>query len=122
LSSFDSIDENAFLNCNSLTNGDKLFKITFDSDRNKKGIIIADHAFDGCKKISSVMLPKSGELSFGNDAFKGCSNLKEVSLPDNASDINLRSVGFEAFKECSSLTEIDLSKTKFVSPDSVIGA
>jgi len=48
---------------------------------------IADGAFWGCKRITSVILPESVK-SIGKDAFKDCINLKNMEYNGNADQWN----------------------------------
>ena len=41
---------------------------------------IGEHAFSGCRRLTSVALPDSLK-SIGEDAFSGCGSLKELRLP-----------------------------------------
>ena len=59
-------------------------------------------AFEGCKKITSVVLPSTvTELS--GYCFANCESLTEVSLPNNTEKI-----GNYSFSNCKSLTEMSL--------------
>ena len=91
---------------------------------------ISQSAFERCKNLKTVTLPK-GLQSIGTGAFDSCESLKTVTLPSsvttidkwafgnctsleeiNLSDcINLQTIGNRAFWYCTSLTSIDLSNT-----------
>ena len=63
-------------------------------------------AFDGCRSLTSVVIPDS-VTSIGKSAFYGCSSLTSVTIPDSVT-----SIGEYAFDGCSSLTSVTI-------PDSV---
>ena len=66
-----SIGENAFYGCTGLTS------ITIpDSVTN-----IGESAFSGCKGLTSVTIP-NGVTSIGSDAFSGCTGMKDVYITD----------------------------------------
>ena len=64
---------------------------------------IGTEAFQNCKKLTTVTLPKSLE-SIGTSAFEGCEKLTTVTLPSSVTTI-----GGGAFRYCNSLTSINLS-------------
>jgi len=61
-------------------------------------------AFDGCRSLTSVILPKSLTKIEG-DAFLGCSSLAEIDLPES-----LTKIGSGAFENCSLLKSISIPK------------
>lgn len=62
------------------------------------------HPFANCKRLETIILPKSLEcIGFG--AFSGCVSLKEIVLPENVSKIDI-----ESFSHCDSLRCIDVAK------------
>jgi len=63
---------------------------------------IADHALDGCNRIT-VLEMASSMTSIGEYAFKGCQSLTEVIVPDSVTHI-----GHGAFSGCSSLSKMTL--------------
>lgn len=63
---------------------------------------IADGAFSGCDKLTSVVLPESLER-IGNSAFSGCSSLNGINIPESVT-----SIGDHAFEGCGALTEIHI--------------
>lgn len=58
---------------------------------------IWNYAFDGCTKISKIILPTSLE-EIGHYAFGNCSNLEDINIP-----ANITSLGNYAFYNCSKL-------------------
>ena len=60
--------------------------------------IVGDSAFNGCRSLTSIDLPKV--TTVGNFAFNGCSSLTSIDLP------NVTTVGDYAFYSCRSLKEI----------------
>ena len=94
-----SIDENAFDECENLTNVDfskcsNLLMIGNDAFR-FTGVIKLD--FSNCTNLCSV----------GKGAFACCESLTNVDFGENK---NLRSIGEQAFNHCTSLTTVDLSR------------
>ncbi len=67
---------------------------------------IADNAFSGCKKITSVEFPDS-LTAIGENAFADCESLAAVKLNDKIAQI-----GSGAFRDCTALVRIYM-------PDSV---
>ena len=63
---------------------------------------IADKAFSGCTKLTSVTLPNSLS-SIGDSAFDTCSNLKSITIPDSVTIL-----GEYVFNGCHALTSITL--------------
>ena len=63
---------------------------------------IGDHAFNGCKNLTSVTIPYS-VTSIGDYAFNGCSGLISVTIP-----YSMKSIGNYAFYGCSGLTSITI--------------
>ena len=117
-SSVNSIGEDAFNNCTSLTNVDLSMSSLVSLPR---------QAFFGCSSLTTVVLPDVnfviGEYAFGNcrqltsinllsvtslkqGAFSGSSALESVEFSKSLVEIQR-----DAFSDCSSLTNIDLSKT-----------
>ena len=66
-------------------------------------VAIADSAFEGNTKLTSVTLPKT-VTSIGASAFEGCSALKTITLSDNVATI-----GRAAFKNCTSLETMKIA-------------
>lgn len=135
LSSYSTLDSNAFKNCTSLT------QITFPSQIHILGsrsffssgiesVIIPatitsinGEVFKNCDSLTSVTI--SNPVSFGanESAFGYCSNLKTVTLNaqktgkytfehctslSNLELINTKAIGWGSFKYCTSLTEVTL--------------
>ncbi len=67
---------------------------------------IGDHAFDGCKNLTSITIP-DGVTSIGDSAFMDCYRITDITIPDSVTTI-----GDHAFQLCQSLTSITV-------PDSV---
>ncbi len=61
---------------------------------------IGNHAFHGCKNISSVTI-EEGVKSIGWEAFRDCSNLKTITLPES-----LESTGDDAFYGCTAIEKV----------------
>ena len=61
---------------------------------------IGKSAFDGCKKLTSIIIPESVEC-IGESAFESCSNLKSIILPNS-----LESIESYTFTSCTNLTSI----------------
>lgn len=77
-----------------------------DSYTIKDGTLcIADNAFSGCFKLTSITIPDSVR-SIGWRAFWGCSNLANVTIGDSVT-----SIGTSAFSGCFSLTSIILPES-----------
>ena len=69
---------------------------------------ISNHAFYGCKSLTSVTIPDS-VTSISDYAFYDCTSLAKVTIPNSVTRI-----GDSAFKNCSSLASVTI-------PDSVTG-
>ncbi|MDE6967314.1 MAG: leucine-rich repeat domain-containing protein, partial [Clostridia bacterium] len=96
--------------------------------KGKPVISIGEYAFEGCEKITGIVIPNSitaieegafegciGFESFiipnsvttiGESAFAGCNSLESIVIPDNVTH-----VGFSAFEGCTSLESITLPFT-----------
>ena len=61
---------------------------------------IGTNAFNGCKSLTSVMIPNSVTF-IGSGAFYGCSGLTSINIPNS-----ITSIGKQAFKGCSSLSSV----------------
>lgn len=66
---------------------------------------LADDAFSGCTKLTSVLLPRKLQ-TIGARAFAGCQSLSEFVLPDY-----LTAIGAEAFSGCAALAALSLPET-----------
>ena len=64
--------------------------------------VICNNAFEYCKKITKVDLPK-GLKSIEYDAFSYCESLQEITIPENVIYI-----GIGAFRYCESLQEVTI--------------
>ena len=58
---------------------------------------INEHAFEYCRKMTSITLPE-GLKEIPGDAFLGCSSLKNITIPESVT-----SIGFCTFYGCKSL-------------------
>ena len=85
-----SIGDNAFSNCNGLTN------VTIPDSVTS----IGSSAFSGCSGLISVMIGND-VTSIGNGAFRGCNGLTSVTIPDSVT-----SIGNRAFSGCSGLASV----------------
>ena len=61
---------------------------------------IGNHAFDGCKSLTSIAIPISVK-TIGNYAFNGCTALTNANL-----EADVKTIGDYAFNICTALTEI----------------
>ena len=64
--------------------------------------VIADNAFSGCAKVTSVTIPES-VTNIGSSAFNGCTGLTSVDIPGSVA-----SIGSSAFDGCTGLTSVDI--------------
>ena len=69
---------------------------------------IGDHAFDGCTKLTSAIIPNS-VTNIGNYAFSS-TGLKSVTIPNSVT-----SIGDGALLGCSDLTSITINSNEIVS-------
>ncbi|MGN0152870.1 MAG: leucine-rich repeat protein [Lachnospiraceae bacterium] len=65
---------------------------------------IADNAFSGNKKLTTVSIPDS-VTKIGKNAFKNCAKLKSVTIPAEVTEI-----GSDAFSGCKKLTKVTIGK------------
>ena len=63
---------------------------------------ISSSAFDGCSRLTSIIIP-NGVTSIGGNAFSGCTSLTSIIIPDSVT-----SIGSAAFSNCTSLTSITI--------------
>ena len=63
---------------------------------------IGECAFDGCKSLTSITIPKR-VTSIGDSAFTGCRSLTSITIPNSVT-----SIGDSAFFGCRSLTSITI--------------
>jgi len=101
-STFTSIGDNAFYNCQNLTS------VTIGNSVTS----IGQTAFSGCTNLTSVTIGNS-VTSIGDAAFYGCTNLASVTIPSSTSKI-----GAFAFLGCTSLTSVTFQGTITSSFDS----
>ena len=66
---------------------------------------IGDHAFSGCAKLTSVVIPGS-VTSIGTEAFYECSQLACVTFGNG-----INTIGVGAFKGCGSITAVELPES-----------
>ena len=67
---------------------------------------VADNAFSGNKKLTSVTIPAS-VTKIGKGAFRKCSALKTVTISKS-----IKEIGKDAFRDCKSLKKITFKGTK----------
>ncbi len=86
---------------------------------------IGNYAFDGCKSLTSIIIPNS-VTTLGHYAFRNCQNLTSISIPNSMTSIGERSffgcagltsinipssvtsIGLQAFKDCTGLASITI--------------
>lgn len=61
-----------------------------------------DFAFNGCVKLTSVIIPSTIE-NIDHGAFESCSNLKSIIIPEG-----VKTIGFESFSNCNGLAEVTI--------------
>jgi hypothetical protein len=66
---------------------------------------IGDHAFFDCTSLTSVNIP-NGVTSIEVYTFNGCKSLSSITIPDSVT-----SIGDLAFQNCTSLTSITITKS-----------
>ena len=97
-STITSIGDEAFYNCQSLTNIEGLDKCNLKS--------IGSEAFSNCKALENLDFSKSTFTNVPSKAFKGCSALAKITLPNT-----LTTIGGYAFYACYCIPQLDLSNT-----------
>ena len=97
-STITSIGDEAFYNCQSLTNIEGLDKCNLKS--------IGSAAFSNCKALENLDFSKSTFTNVPSKAFNGCSALAKITLPDT-----LTTIGGYAFYACYGIPQLDLSNT-----------
>ena len=93
-----SIRDEAFYNCQSLTNIEGLDKCNLKS--------IGSAAFSNCKALENLDFSKSTFTNVPSKAFNGCSALAKITLPNT-----LTTIGGYAFYACYGIPQLDLSNT-----------
>ena len=73
----------------------------------KKITKIGSNAFEGCKRLTSLIIPES-VTSIGENAFRNCHSLTKIIIPKNVT-----SIGDYAFYNCDSLLNVTI-------PDGII--
>lgn len=97
-STITSIGDEAFYNCQSLTNIEGLDKCNLKS--------IGSATFSNCKALENLDFSKSTFTNVPSKAFNGCSALAKITLPNT-----LTTIGGYAFYACYSIPQLDLSNT-----------
>ena len=92
-----SIGDNAFYNCDVLTN------VSFGE--NSKLNSIGDDAFSGCDKLKNITIP-SNVNSIGEYAFSFCEGLTNIVIPSS-----VKTIGERAFCGCYKLTSVTFENT-----------
>lgn len=97
-STITSIGDEAFYNCQSLTNIKGLDKCNLKS--------IGSAAFSNCKALENLDFSKSTFTNVPSKAFNGCSALAKITLPNT-----LTTIGGYALYACYGIPQLDLSNT-----------
>ena len=97
-STITSIGDEAFYNCQSLTNIEGLDKCNLKS--------IGSAAFSNCKALENLDFSQSTFTNVPSKAFNGCSALAKITLPNTLTTI----CGY-AFYACYGIPQLDLSNT-----------
>jgi len=63
---------------------------------------VLDHAFSGCKQLTSVTIG-AGVRRIRNNSFEGCRGLTDITIPDKATEI-----GNSAFDACWNLRDVTI--------------
>lgn len=92
-----SLKENAFQNCTNLASAVFLNK--------KVTIIIRDYVFDGCTKLTELILPPT-LAGIKNCSFRNCSSLPQLEIPDK-----VLAIGDSAFEGCSKLAKVSIPQS-----------
>ena len=78
---------------------------------NDQSYKIADYAFYGYEKLTSVTIPNC-VTGIGNYSFRGCSSLETATIPDS-----VKSIGIGVYYGCISLSDVKLSNNIKTIPD-----
>ena len=97
-STITSIGDEAFYNCQSLTNIEGLDNCNLKS--------IGSAAFSNCKALENLDFSQSTFTNVPSKAFNGCSALAKITLPNT-----LTTIGGYAFYACYGIPQLDLSNT-----------
>ena len=97
-STITSIGDEAFYNCQSLTNIEGLDKCNLKS--------IGSATFSNCKALENLDFSQSTFTNVPSKAFNGCSALAKITLPNT-----LTTIGGYAFYACYGIPQLDLSNT-----------
>ena len=87
-----SIDENAFLDCTTLTSISLPQSLKY----------IYSNAFKNCSSLKHVSIPE-GVGGIATSTFQGCTSLTSVTIPESVT-----SIGYGAFQYCTSLVSVDI--------------
>lgn len=63
---------------------------------------IADYAFKGCDRITSITIPDS-VTTIGGSAFSGCHGFTAVTIPNS-----VKTIDYEAFSTCNNLVSVTI--------------
>ena len=88
-----SVGARGFFECNAL------LSVAFEGD---KMLALGESSFDGCRGMSSIVLPEGLE-SLGRRSFANCGSLVSIAIPDSA-----KTFGDRLFLDASSLSEASL--------------
>ena len=91
-----SINDAAFVNCESLTS------VTIPDGVTNIGYEV----FAGCTSLANMVLP-NGVTRIGAEAFDWCTSMKSITIPDGVT-----SIGYDAFSNCKSLTNVYFTGTE----------
>jgi hypothetical protein len=97
-SSINKIGDRAFYKCTALQ---KVSMVRCNSLET-----IPNNCFEGCKKLTTVVLPNSIK-TIGNSAFSGCEKLTSFTVSKN-----VISIGGLAFKDCTMLNNVIFEETE----------
>ena len=106
------IEDEAFLNCDSLTSvsiPSSINNIYYRAFKGCTGLTsvniranIGDEAFADCSSLTSLTM-SNGVTSIGSSAFSNCSSITSLTIPNSVT-----SIGSSAFSNCSSLTSLTI--------------
>ncbi len=82
----------------------ELTSIVIPEKIDEKPVHVAENAFAGNKKITSVTI--KGSASIGESAFAGCTSLSKLTIQEGT-----ETIGENAFNGCDALSEVDIPST-----------